>query len=130
MNGDWGIPPEPGVDCTGHEGAGFIVALGPGVGNEWAIGQRVGISPVAKTCGECECCEAGRETLCLNTWYTACHVNGTYTQYCAIPAQWIIRLPEGPPLEQLAPFSEFFGGKSLEGLPTPLGARRVWRITS
>jgi propanol-preferring alcohol dehydrogenase len=79
--GDWRIAPAPGVDCTGHEGAGYVAKVGPGVkgwkvsairltssttavavadGGE-QVGDRVGITPVAKTCGECEYCKGGCE---------------------------------------------------------------------
>jgi len=58
--GDWGIPMAPGVDCTGHEGAGVVAAVGPGV-TKFKVGDRVGITPVAKTCETCDICKSGSE---------------------------------------------------------------------
>lgn len=72
VNGDWhGVGQLPGVDCTGHEGAGRVAAIGPGV-KEFKVGDLVGITPVFKTCNEqlgqtpCELCQRGHETICHN----------------------------------------------------------------
>ncbi|KAK4704212.1 hypothetical protein P7C70_g1990, partial [Phenoliferia sp. Uapishka_3] len=55
MLGDWG----QGMSCevSGHEGAGAVVALGPGVDPEvWKLGDRAGVKPIWDTCHECELC--------------------------------------------------------------------------
>jgi threonine dehydrogenase-like Zn-dependent dehydrogenase len=52
----------PQVGNGGHEGAGIVRALGPGV-THLQPGQRVGVSAVAG-CGECDECRAGRYTWC------------------------------------------------------------------
>lgn len=65
--GDWGIPMEEGVDCTGHEGAGVVAAVGPGV-TTFRVGDRVGITPVAKTCETCDTCTSGREYDSISTF--------------------------------------------------------------
>src|SRR4029453_6412046 len=44
----------------GHEGVGRVEAVGPGVDN-WAIGDRAGVTFLGITCGICEWCAAGRE---------------------------------------------------------------------
>lgn len=103
INGDWGMDPAPGVDCTGHEGAGVVAKVGPGV-EGWKVGDKVGITPVAWTCGECEFCERGHETICAKKEYVASACNGTYTQYPTIKAKWAIHLPDNVAWEQLAPF--------------------------
>jgi S-(hydroxymethyl)glutathione dehydrogenase/alcohol dehydrogenase len=46
----------------GHEGAGVVEAVGPGV-SEVTAGDRVVLSMVA-SCGACEACRSGRRTLC------------------------------------------------------------------
>ncbi|BEJ10622.1 hypothetical protein CspHIS471_0100440 [Cutaneotrichosporon sp. HIS471] len=105
MAGDWGLGPAPGVDCTGHEGAGVVAKLGPGVDPaKWKVGERVGITPVHWTCGECEFCNNGHETICLKKQYFANAVNGTYTQYPIIHESWAIKLPDNVSDEQAAPF--------------------------
>src|SRR3954471_15194343 len=47
----------------GHEGIGRVEAVGPGV-NDWAAGDRAGITFLGTTCGICEWCRAGRERFC------------------------------------------------------------------
>src|SRR3954454_12193410 len=46
----------------GHEFAGVVHALGPGV-TAPAVGARVAVNPVLY-CGECADCQAGQEQLC------------------------------------------------------------------
>lgn len=57
-------PIEPVI--SGHEGTGYIVALGdhvrPGPGS--SIGDRVGIKFIADTCGTCDACLSGNEESC------------------------------------------------------------------
>lgn len=49
-------------------------------------------------------CQRGHETICFNKVYLAMGVNGTYTSYPLISEQWAIRIPDGVPMEQAAPF--------------------------
>lgn len=60
-NGEWG----PGV-CpivSGHEIIGTITKMGENV-KKFHVGQRVGVGPQAFSCGECQNCKAGLETVC------------------------------------------------------------------
>ncbi|KAK4688409.1 hypothetical protein P7C73_g1700, partial [Tremellales sp. Uapishka_1] len=58
-------PLEPII--SGHEGTGYIVALGPHTrpGPGPKIGDKVGIKFIADTCGNCNACETGHEECCL-----------------------------------------------------------------
>jgi len=49
---------------SGHEGAGTVLELGPGV-TSLEIGQRVGVSGVVG-CGQCDYCAKGQQTWCSN----------------------------------------------------------------
>jgi S-(hydroxymethyl)glutathione dehydrogenase / alcohol dehydrogenase len=64
-DGEW---PRPGPFVIGHEGAGVVEALGPGV--DPASGLRPGV-PVALSwtapCGACRQCRAGRPWLCTDS---------------------------------------------------------------
>jgi NADPH:quinone reductase len=53
-----GLPFSPGGEFCGR-----VVALGPGV-EGFAIGQRVGVPWLGRTCGVCPYCSADRENLC------------------------------------------------------------------
>ena len=52
------------IGNSGHEAAGIVAELGPGV-EELKVGQRVGVSAVAG-CGSCEQCARGEYTWCRN----------------------------------------------------------------
>lgn len=65
MMHDIGAPPMStfGVRSCGHEGAGVIVRLGPGV-TTLKVGQRVGYKPTWDVCHSCDSCRRGREQYC------------------------------------------------------------------
>lgn len=54
--------PFPTPVILGHEGAGIVEAVGPGVGTP-AVGDHVVLSTLA-TCGQCAACTSGRPTMC------------------------------------------------------------------
>ena len=78
----------------GHEIAGEIVAVGPGVTN-----VKVGDGVTAYfylTCGGCYWCRVNRETLCENFGgYVGREIDGGYAEYIKLHAGWFIRMPEG-----------------------------------
>ncbi len=59
-DGDWPVKPKPPF-VPGHEGAGIVVARGPGV-THVKEGDAVGIAWLHDACGGCEYCETGWET--------------------------------------------------------------------
>jgi propanol-preferring alcohol dehydrogenase len=86
----------------GHEGIGRIQALGAGV-NGFQVGDRVGITFLASTCGACELCQGGRERFCprqLNFGYT---VQGVLSGYAVVPVPLLLRVPERLPAAEAAP---------------------------
>ncbi len=86
----------------GHEATGTIAAVGEGV-TDFAIGDRVGVPWLHFTCGECEYCRAGRETLCAKQQITGCTVDGGFAEYLTARASHTARLPEALSFEQAAP---------------------------
>lgn len=92
-DGDWPIKPRvPFV--PGHEGVGRIVALGRGVKNV-REGDRVGVPWLANACGACDFCLTSRETMCESASYAGYTINGGFAEYCAAPAAYVGRIPEG-----------------------------------
>jgi propanol-preferring alcohol dehydrogenase len=103
-DGDWdllkGITKVPLV--LGHEAAGTVAAVGEGV-TELAAGDRVGVPWLYWTCGECEFCLEGRETLCLKQKITGCMVDGGFAEFMIAPASHAARLPAGLSSAEAAP---------------------------
>ncbi|GGW58946.1 Zn-dependent alcohol dehydrogenase [Streptomyces xantholiticus] len=60
-----GTIPFPVPVVLGHEGAGVVAAVGPGVGHV-APGDHVSLSTLAN-CGACADCDRGRPTMCRRT---------------------------------------------------------------
>jgi propanol-preferring alcohol dehydrogenase len=100
-DGDW--PVKPTLPFTpGHEGAGLVVALGPGV-SHLKLGDRVGIAWLHSACGHCEFCLSGWETLCLEQKNSGYSVNGTFAQYAVAQADYLGRIPENLSFVDAAP---------------------------
>jgi propanol-preferring alcohol dehydrogenase len=90
--GDW--PVKPTVPFTpGHEGAGVVVALGPGV-THLKEGDRVGIAWLHSACGHCTFCLSGWETLCFEQKNSGYSVDGTFAQYAVAQADYLGRIPD------------------------------------
>ena len=77
-DGDWPVKPTPPF-IPGHEGAGVVVALGPGV-THLKEGDRVGIAWLHSACGHCEFCVSGWETLCKAQQNSGYSVNGSFAR--------------------------------------------------
>lgn len=81
----------------GHEMAGTVAAVGPGV-ERWRVGDRVVVANSAP-CGACEWCARGRENLCSDLQY----LNGAFAEYLLVPRRFAevgtYRLPDRLPFE-------------------------------
>ena len=86
---------------VGHELGGTIAEVGPGV-TGWKSGDRVTAS-FYLTCGSCEMCVGGRETLCPN-WrgYLGLHIDGALAEMLVLPAANLVRVPDGVGLDEAA----------------------------
>ncbi len=99
--GDW--PVKPTLPFTpGHEGAGTVVELGPGV-THLKLGDRVGIAWLHSACGHCKFCLSGWETLCLEQKNSGYSVNGSFAQYALAQADYLGRIPENLSFVDAAP---------------------------
>lgn len=89
--GDYGDKPGR---VLGHEGIGIVTKVADGV-STLNVGDRVSIAWLFKSCGACEYCNSGRETLCrsvLNAGYTA---DGGMATHCIVDADYAVKVPEG-----------------------------------
>jgi propanol-preferring alcohol dehydrogenase len=78
----------------GHQIVGTVDALGARAGR-FAIGRRVGIGWLQRTCGRCRFCASGRENLCDAPAFTGWTVDGGYAQYTIAPEAFVYPLPDG-----------------------------------
>ncbi len=84
----------------GHEFAGTVAALGPGV-DDYAPGDRVTVFPLL-WCGQCEPCEKGQYVQCVDYDYLGSRSDGGFAEYVVAPRQNLVRVPEGVSLEEAA----------------------------
>lgn len=78
----------------GHEAAGTVATLGPGVDGP-AVGTRVAVEP-AVGCGGCPTCRSGYYHLCPSgTCLGSPPTDGAMTGYRAVPARAVHPLPDG-----------------------------------
>jgi L-iditol 2-dehydrogenase len=77
----------------GHESAGRIAAVGPGV-DPARVGERVALEP-GVPCGRCRQCRAGRYNLCPDVVFFATPpVDGSIAQYVTIAADFAFPIPD------------------------------------
>lgn len=101
VDGDWTPPPVIPL-IPGHEVAGKVAKLGPGVSG-FKVGDEVGVPWMYSSCGACEFCMAGMETICKSGEATGYTKPGGYAEYMLAPAAFVGRLPEGTDPYAMAP---------------------------
>jgi propanol-preferring alcohol dehydrogenase len=101
VDGDWSPPPVIPL-IPGHEVAGRVVKLGSGVSG-FAVGDHVGVPWMYSSCGTCEFCLAGMETICKSAEATGYTKPGGYAEYLVAPAAFVGRLPDDADPYALAP---------------------------
>lgn len=83
----------------GHESAGLIVEVGEGVSSE-RTGQRITIEP-GVPCRVCRECRNGRYNLCPDVrFFGTPPIDGAFTNYVIIPADFAYTLPDGISFEE------------------------------
>jgi alcohol dehydrogenase len=78
----------------GHELAGTIAAIGPGV-EGWQVGDRV-TTPFICACGQCEQCREGNQQVCPNQLQPGFNYWGSFAEYVVLPYASVnlVRLPD------------------------------------
>jgi propanol-preferring alcohol dehydrogenase len=98
-----GLEKPPLLPLTlGHEGVGRVEALGAGV-TGLAVGDRVGMTFLATTCGTCELCTSGRERFCPKQANFGYSMHGALTAYAIAAAAPLVRIPEELAAAEAAP---------------------------
>jgi len=92
----------PGIQyprVPGHEVAGVIDAVGPGIAG-WQVGQRVGVGWNGGYCGHCDHCRRGDFFACVAGQVTGITYDGGYAEYMIAPASAVALMPaELPPVD-------------------------------
>jgi alcohol dehydrogenase, propanol-preferring len=87
--------PDPKLPIVpGHEIVGCIDSIGRGV-TGLAIGARVGVPWLGRTCGHCQFCLSGRENLCDQPLFTGYTRDGGYATHVIADARYTFKLPDG-----------------------------------
>ncbi|OBI10002.1 alcohol dehydrogenase [Mycobacterium sp. E2462] len=109
----------------GHEVVGEVVELGSDVGDDFRVGDRVGIAWLRHTCGVCTYCRRGAENLCPHSRYTGWDADGGYADFATVPAAYAHHLPRGYSDSELAPLlcAGIIGYRSLLRAELPPGGR-------
>src|SRR5438552_9057372 len=95
----------PGLEyprVPGHEVAGVIDAVGPGVAG-WEPGQKVGVGWNGGYCGYCDPCRRGDFFACVRGQITGVTYDGGYGEYLIAPASAVARMPADLPPAEAAP---------------------------
>jgi D-arabinose 1-dehydrogenase-like Zn-dependent alcohol dehydrogenase len=95
----------PGIQyprVPGHEVAGVVDAVGPGVA-DWQPGQRVGVGWNGGYCGHCDPCRRGNFFACVTGQVTGATFDGGYGEYLVAPASAVARMPADLPPADAAP---------------------------
>ena len=95
----------PGIQyprVPGHEVAGIIDEVGPGV-SSWKTGQRVGVGWHGGHDGTCPSCRRGDFGNCRNFQIPGISYDGGYQQYMLAPAAALVSIPESLNAVEAAP---------------------------
>lgn len=101
----WSAATVPVPMVVGHEFFGEVAAVGAAV-TRYRPGQRVcGEGHIV--CGACRNCRAGRGQLCHNTRGVGVQRPGTFAEYCCLPEENVVPIPDDIPDEIAAIFDPF-----------------------
>ncbi len=76
----------------GHEIVGRVVQVGGKV-TTLAVGDRVGVPWLARTCGSCRYCRLGLENLCEHALFTGYTAPGGYAELAVADARYCLPIP-------------------------------------
>lgn len=118
------------VVTQGHEAAGTIEKMGPGVGG-WEVGDRV-IPSAGRPCFKCRRCRRGDFTNCLDLQLMAFAYDGGWAQYTVASAMGLTRIPDEVEMRQAALLADAvstpFGAVVRTGKVHPGNAVGVWGL--
>jgi len=96
------LKPSKSPIVPGHQVVGKVVDKGTAV-TKHKIGDRVGITWLFSSCGECDFCRAGSENLCAKARWTGKDADGGYAEFMVIGEDFAYPVPERFSDPQAAP---------------------------
>ena len=94
-------PRRAGV-IPGHEIVGTVDARGAAA-SRFALGDRIGIAWLRRTCGRCRFCARGAENLCLAPRFTGWDDDGGYADHAIADERYVYAIPASFDDEHAAP---------------------------
>lgn len=85
----------------GHEFAGVVAEVGPGV-EGYRPGDRVVSETSTGACGRCFLCRTGNRQICPDKRAPGIGRNGAFARYLVMPAELLHRIPDGLSFEEAA----------------------------
>ncbi len=90
----------PMPHIPGSDFAGVIAEVGANV-RDLKVGQRVAVNP-GVSCGHCEFCLAGEQSLCAEFGIMGEHTTGGASEFARVPAVNVLPIPDNYPFEMAA----------------------------
>ena len=108
----------------GHEVVGRVEALGPDAGR-FAVGDRVGVAWLGRTCEVCRFCVRGDENLCVDPRFTGWDVDGGYAEALCADERFVHPIPDVFSDTEAAPLlcAGIIGYRALRRAALPPGGR-------
>ncbi|MDH6364150.1 propanol-preferring alcohol dehydrogenase [Enterococcus sp. PF1-24] len=78
----------------GHEGVGIVTEIGKDV-TSLVIGDRISVAWLFESCGSCDYCINGQESLCRSVKNAGFTVDGGMAEECIVVADYAVKVPEG-----------------------------------
>lgn len=118
------LVPRRARTVPGHEVVGRVDAPGEGA-TRFAVGDRVGVAWLRRTCGSCRWCRAGRENLCPSAEFTGWDADGGFAELAVVDEAFAYRLPDTLAPVEAAPLlcSGIVGYRALRRATLPPGGR-------
>ncbi|UCD00139.1 MAG: zinc-dependent alcohol dehydrogenase family protein [Phycisphaerales bacterium] len=96
------LTPTKSPVAPGHQVVGRVADKGKAV-TRFGIGDRVGITWLFSSCGQCKLCRTGRENLCTQAKWTGKDADGGYAEFTVIGEDYAYPIPEQFSDAQAAP---------------------------
>jgi propanol-preferring alcohol dehydrogenase len=118
------LTPKDHLVIPGHEVVGIVDQVGPGC-SRFHTGDRVGIPWLARTCGTCRFCTAGRENLCVTPLFRGWDLDGGYAEYVIVDEGFAYAIPTAFSDQEAAPLlcAGIIGYRALRRSQLPPGGR-------